>query len=815
MADVRCAEVLVPAPVGGLFTYLIPDDWDKPLDVGQWVVVPFGPSRHVLGVVASLRPKSDLERSLKHLSAQAPEAAVSGAAIRFWTWLSDYYLCHPGEVLMAVLPSGFKLESRSRLRALPAAEGELAVPRAALSPEAFELYSSLLQTGEEEVQTLEKELKIKSLRISIKELLESGWAELDGSWDRKLPERKKQVLRRNPEADPRLWNAVLDSKRAPQQAALLTWFAQNEAPAGIDRSRVPAEWRSATLHTLIGKGLLRIDVERAETLRNIPADAAVLKTLNPPQFTALEGIQRGFSEGKTVLLHGVTASGKTELYAHLIRDVLEKGQSALFLLPEIALTTQMIERMQRLFGNRVMAYHSRLGERERMECFRTVLKAEVPMLVLGARSAVLLPFAQLGLIVVDEEHETSYKQNDPAPRYHARDSGLMLGRFQGCPVLLGSATPSLESMMLAQDGKYAYVPLLQRFNNHNLPHIELSRFRPKPPSESEPETALGPALLEALQQAIDQGHQALLFQNRRGFSPYVQCSDCGAVPGCPHCDISLTLHRSSGRLRCHYCGYSEAYRQACTECGSMGMHFRGFGTQRLEEELEARMPEWRTARIDLDSTRRKEALGELLERFENGHLDVLIGTQMVTKGLDFQNVSIVGVVDADSLMRQPDFRAEERSFHLLAQVAGRAGRGQTEGRVLIQTADPAHDLYKDLRDGDFEAIYRRLLYKRQLFRYPPYCRLVRVLLLQADPARVERAAQWLGPLFKNRFGTDVLGPETPSVARLRGMHQRQFLLKIDRDRSPMAYKRSLTEMLQQAARRTEFKGVRVLVDVDP
>ncbi|MBI1317280.1 primosomal protein N' [bacterium] len=815
MVNVRCAEVMVPAPVGGLFTYWIPDDWNEPLEVGQWVVVPFGPRRHVLGVVASLRPKSDSERSLKHLSAQAPEAAVSGAAIRFWTWLSDYYLCHPGEVLMAALPSGFQLESRSRIRALPSANGERTEPRSALSPAAFELYTALLESGEVEVLKLEKERNSKIIRLLIKELLESGWAELDGFWNRKLPERKKHVVRRHPEADPRAWNAVLNSKRAPQQAAFLSWFEQNETPEGIDRSLVKAEWKSAVLHALIGKGLLRVDLEIAEAMRSATDEPAQLNTLNPAQHTAKAGIERGFSVGKTVLLHGVTASGKTEVYAHLIRAVLEKGQSALFLLPEIALTTQMIERMQRLFGDRVLAYHSRLGERERMECFRTVLKAEVPLLVLGARSAVLLPFAQLGLIVVDEEHETSYKQSDPAPRYHARDSALMLGRFQGCPVLLGSATPSLESMMLAQEGKYAYVPLRQRFNNQTLPQIELSRYRPKPGSEADPETALGPDLLSALQQSIDQGHQALLFQNRRGFSPYVQCSDCGSVPGCPHCDISLTLHRSSGRLRCHYCGYSEAYRQACTECGSMALHYRGFGTQRLEEELEERMPEWRTARIDLDSTRRKEALSELLEQFESGQLDVLIGTQMVTKGLDFQNVSIVGVVDADALMRQPDFRAEERSFQLLAQVAGRAGRGAAEGRVMIQTADPTHDLYKDLRDGDFDAIYRRLLYKRQLFRYPPYCRLIRVLLLHADPVRVDRAAQSLAPLFKSRFGMDVLGPEPPSVARLRGMHQRQFLLKIDRDRSPSAYKRGLTEILNQVGRRTEFKGIRVLIDVDP
>lgn len=810
---------MVPAPVGGLFTYLVPENGFEQVEVGHWVVVPFGVSRHVLGLISALRTRSEHERSLKHLAALAHETPASEESIRFWKWVSAYYMCHPGEVLMAVLPGGFRIEHRSRIRAIPVAspvsspeQSELEPP---LSPQALRLYQWLLEAGETEVRTLEKHFDSQHISLSIKELLENSWAELDGFWDRKIPERIRIVVRRNPEADLHLWNAIVDARKPPKQAELLEWFDQNESQDGIERSVLNKKFSSSALKSLIDKDLLQIESLKFSDSFDVQNSGQPLQELSPAQQTALDGVRKGFGEQKTVLLHGVTASGKTELYAHLIRDAFEQGRSALFLLPEIALTSQMIRRMQRLFGSEVMAYHSKLSERERLNCFRKVLKADRPFLILGARSALLLPFKNLGLIVVDEEHETSYKQNDPAPRYHARDSALMLGRFQACPVLLGSATPSLESMMQAREGKYAYVALSERFNKQKLPRIKLSRFRPKAPGGSEAEHAVGEELMSALNHAIEGGRQALLFQNRRGFSPYVQCSDCGEVPGCPQCDISLTLHRSSGRLRCHYCGHSEAYQQACTHCGSVAVHFRGFGTQRLEEELEERKPDWRVARIDLDSTRIKNALSEVLDAFESGELDLLVGTQMVTKGLDFKNVAIVGVVDADALMRQPDFRAEERSFQLLAQVAGRAGRGEGEGMVLIQTANPEFDLYKDLRDGDFEAVYRRLLYRRQLFRYPPFSRLIRILLLHRDPESVERAARSLAPPLKASFGEDLLGPETPSIARLRGMHQRQFLLKIDREIAPSTSKNKLALILESASRQPEMKGVRVIVDVDP
>ena len=810
-----CADVLVPAPVGGLFSYLVPGDWESAPQAGEWVVVPFGPSRHVLGLVSRIRARTEQERSLKHLSAKAPETPASERSIRFWKWMSEYYMCHPGEVLMAALPGGFKLENRSRIRAIPAENAEDSGLERELSPAALELYRYLLDAGETELRALEKQFESKHISLSIKELLENSWAELDGSWDRKVPERIQWVVKRNPEGEVGLWNSIVDARKPPKQAELLVWLDRSESANGIERSVLNKMFSPSALKSLIEKGLLQLEARTATDINEPAENLRVLQELSEAQQTALEAVRAGFSSQKTVLLLGVTASGKTELYAHLIRDAFEAGRSALFLLPEIALTTQMIRRMERLFGSEVMAYHSRLSERERLECFRKVLKADRPFLVLGARSALLLPFRTLGLVVVDEEHETSYKQSDPAPRYQARDSALMLGRFHECPVLLGSATPSLESMMLSQEGKFAYVALRERFNKQELPRIGLSRFRPKPAGGSEPETALGEELLEAVSHAIEHGRQALLFQNRRGFSPYVQCSDCGEVPGCPQCDISLTLHRSSGRLRCHYCGHSEAYQQACTHCGSISVHFRGFGTQRLEEEIAERKPDWRLARIDLDSTRSKNALSEVLDAFESGELDLLVGTQMVTKGLDFKNVSVVGVVDADALVRQPDFRAEERSFQLLAQVAGRAGRGSGEGRVLIQTANPALDLYKDLRDGDFDSIYRRLLYRRMLFRYPPYCRLIRVLLLHAEPERVERGARMLGASFKEAFKDDILGPETPSVARLRGMHQRQFLLKIDREHSPSSYKNRLASMIENAARHPNMKGIRILVDVDP
>ena len=537
--------------------------------------------------------------------------------------------------------------------------------------------------------------------------------------------------------------------------------------------------------------------------------------LNEDQSRALVEVTELWEEKEVVLLHGVTGSGKTEVYVKLIHQVIAQGKQALYLLPEIALTTQIINRLKRYFGDRVGVYHSKFNQNERVEIWRDVLAHQRGKydVILGARSASLLPFSNLGVVIVDEEHETSYKQFDPAPRYQARDLAMVLARLHGAKTLLGSATPAIESYWNAKQGYFGLVEMTRRFGNVQMPEIQCADMR-KELKDKRMKGVFTEMLLEHIREALKNKEQVILFQNRRGYSPIWQCHMCGDIPQCKSCDVSLTYHKASHQLKCHYCGYAKTPPSTCGVCGSNDLRMLGMGTEKIEEEIAIHFPGIRVQRMDLDTTRSKNAYQRIITEFENRELDILVGTQMVTKGLDFDNVSLVGVLNADQMINFPDFRSFERAFHLMAQVAGRAGRKRKRGKVIIQTNNPTHWLLPMVMEGDYEGLYRHEEIERRKFLYPPFYRLIRLTLKHKESDKVYQASEELAKRLFERLGQRVIGPETPYISRIRNQFLRNILIKIERESSPAAAKEIITDKINEL-KQGEYKGVRVVVDVDP
>ncbi len=538
------------------------------------------------------------------------------------------------------------------------------------------------------------------------------------------------------------------------------------------------------------------------------------KSLNAYQEKALETIHENFLQDKVMLLHGVTSSGKTELYVNLVEAELKKGRQVLYLLPEIALTTQLIARLQKYFGEQLSVYHSRYNPQERVEVWNNVLHAHSKaQLVVGARSALFLPFQDLGLVIIDEEHETSYKQFDPAPRYHARDAAVVLGKIHNSQVLLGSATPSLESYHNAQTGKYGYARITRRYGNVLMPEIELVDIKDKI-RRKRMKGHFSDRLLTEITETLAQKEQVILFQNRRGYAPVLECKTCGHSPQCPNCDVSLTYHRQRNQLRCHYCGHHTPLHTSCEACGSFNLDTKGFGTEQVEQELKELFPEASVGRMDLDTTRGKYAYQNIISSFEDQKIDILVGTQMVTKGLDFRHVNLVGIMNADALLNFPDFRAHERSFQLLTQVAGRAGRTQKRGKVIIQTYNPYHQILKQVSTGDYEGMYREQCYEREQFQYPPAYRIVKITLKHKDYNKLNEAASWFGQALQSAFTFPVLGPEFPPVARIRNQYLKNILVKIPVTYSLTKTKNGIKRIERSFNAIAPYRGVRIIYNVD-
>lgn len=811
-------EVLLPIPLERNFTYSVTPQQAALLGPGMRVAVPFGKSKLYTGLVLSLHNKPPAAYQAKEVFQILDEAPlVTELQVKHWKWMASYYMCTLGEVFRAAVPGVFLLESETRVLREPGFE-QMA---ADLTDVESIILEALQNQPELKVGQIGELIDRKGVLPILARMLQKKAIRLREALEEDYHPKMARFLRIHPQYQDEnaLEELLADLSRAPKQTQVLLHLFQlqqgRQKPVRGPELEQRAGTSRSVIRALLDKGILQeYDLRQDRVAYEGDAHKQAHASLNQEQNEALEGIRTFFGLGKTVLLHGVTASGKTEVYSHLIEECTRGGKQVLYLVPEIALTAQLLQRLRSQFGTRVAAFHSRQNQHERGEIWHYVQAGgEKASVILGARSALFLPFRDLGLIIVDEEHENSYKQFDPAPRYHGRDGAIMLGALSGANVLLGSATPSIETYFNAQKGKYGVVHLQYRYGGVLLPEIELvnlaDAYRKK-----NMKGHFSSRLREALADQIKEGRQVILFQNRRGFSPIVECMSCGHVPGCPNCDVSLTYHQKRQQLRCHYCGYHRHLETQCQACGNATLDTKGFGTEQVEEELGGLFPDLKTARMDLDTTRGKHSHARIIEQFENREVDVLVGTQMVTKGLDFSNVGLVGIMNADTLLNFPHFRAHERCFQLLTQVAGRAGRKDFRGLVLVQSFNPYHQILKQVSTGDYSGMYQEQLYEREQFRYPPLVRLIMITLRHREWNRVEEGSAWFARSMRLVFGNEVLGPEFPPVARIRNQYHKQILLKIPGGQSLPQTKNSIKRIEQSFNAISQYRSIRLIYNVD-
>lgn len=809
-------DVILPLALGRHYTYRIPADLNQNLAIGKRVVVQFGKAKIYSAIIARIHHSPPERYEAKYiLDVLDPEPIVNQHQLELWSWIADYYMCSAGSVMQAALPSALKLASETKIIAADLHS----VDRNELNDKEYLILDALDIEPEIKVSDIVKLLGQKTVLPILKGLLEKGIIRISEEVTERFKPKKKVFIRLNPifENGPERQHLFETLNRAPKQMdALMAYIHLKRTQAEISRTDLIEQsgCGSPAIKALVDKQVFILDekiVSRIGSTTNLPLKEV---TLSEVQSTAFEEIKQNFLEKEIVLLHGITASGKTEIYIELIHEVIRKGQTALYLLPEIALTTQIIERLKFHFGAAIGVYHSRLNENERAEVWRDVLNGKLRV-ILGARSAVFLPFSQLGLVIVDEEHEVSYKQFEPAPRYQARDTAIFLGHLHGANILLGSATPSVETYYHAKAGKYGLVRLNQRFGAAQLPEIEIVPLN-KQSTQKAINPYFTPALIKNIEAALNRKEQVILFQNRRGHTPFLLCATCGYSPKCIHCDVSLTYHKSSGKLHCHYCAFREELIHICPACGSSHIENKGFGTQRIEEELGFLLPDARMGRLDLDSTRSRYSFEKILNDFDEYRLDILIGTQMVTKGLDFGRVSLIGIINADSLINYPDFRAFERSFAMLSQVSGRAGRREVQGKVIIQAYATGHRILDQVVNHDYENMFLTEVNERKQYRYPPFYRLIRIEVKHKDNIRVVDAANRLAVRLRQQFDDRVLGPEEPMVARVRNMYINSILLKLERSGLSISkVKAVLADIVLEFNADKLNKGSYLVIDVDP
>lgn len=790
------------------------------LRVGMRVVVPFGKKKLYTGIAILIHEEAPLAYTAKYIDSLLDDSTVvTERQIAFWEWMAGYYLCTRGEILMAALPVGLRLSSETKYILNPTFDGDMTrfTAREALLLEAL---------SRREVMTTEEVsgfLEIKTVQPTLKNLLNAGALLVFEDLKDGYKPRIEYFLHLNEtyHSEAALQNAFESLNRSPKQQEALMVFIQmsnhhGDEPRDVKRTILQKKSgiSAAVVSALVEKEIFVLEARDTSRLRDAPDAAVTAIELNEAQAKALLDLRILFETKDTVLLHGITSSGKTEIYTELIREALDRGEQVLYVLPEIALTTQMITRLQHYFGNEVTVYHSRFNQNERVEIWNKIKagKAGVGNLILGARSAVFLPFQNLGLIIIDEEHEVSFKQFDPAPRYHARDSALVLAALHEAKTILGSATPSYESLYNARSGKYGYVKLNERFGGLKLPNIQVASLSKK----NAPSGYFTQKLLEEIKKSLDVKDQVILFQNRRGYAPILTCEMCGWTPECTRCDVTLTFHKAQQRLICHYCGSRYNTPQTCAACGSHKLRLSGFGTERIEEEIAIHFPDAKVGRLDFDSTRGKYSYQQIITDFQDGFIDILIGTQMVTKGLDFEKVNLVGILNADLLLRFPDFRATERGFQLMTQVAGRAGRRQKQGKVIIQTFDPSQWVIKQVVAGDFEAVAKQELGERRKFAYPPFSRLILLTFRHQQVELVDYCAAAYFEELKNILPEkSILGPEYPRVARVKNRYNKNIILKVDRAIPIAELKRKLIDLNNHFFSRSEFRRIRLIINVDP
>ncbi len=828
-------NVLLPLAVDGTFTYALSEELEGQVGVGQRVVVQFGARRFYTGIVTNVHAEPPVDG----VKVKTVSETVDGAPIvlpeqlKLWDWMAQYYMCTLGEVMKAALPTGLKLESETLiLRAADAAEN-VHVLEEELTYTEKRVLAALDDEKGKTIAEIERQTNAKQVLRCVRRLIDLGLASVRETLASTYRPRTETLVRLSPQCQTEeALHKTLDSlKRAPMQEALLVrYLTLSEATAAValQNARLlkpvsrqllcPESAQAAALAALRKKGVLetyeRTVPRLGTTIETSHDDGTTLaKPLSPQQQRAYDEIGQAFSAKNVCLLHGVTSSGKTEIYIQLIREHLRRGEQVLYLVPEIALTTQLTQRLAKVFGNKMGVYHSKFPDAERVELWKRQLTGNACPLIVGVRSSLFLPFRKLGLIIVDEEHEASYKQQDPAPRYNARDTAILLARQLGAKVLLGSATPSVETYHNAQTGKYALVELFERFGGVQLPQVVIEDVK-ELQRKKIMKTPFSPRLVVEVDKALKEGCQAILFQNRRGYAPVLECKVCGWTPRCTRCDVSLTYHKQIHKLICHYCGAQHNVPEACPCCGETDLRDQGCGTEKIEQEAETVFPEARAVRMDLDTTRSRTAYEGIINDFAHGKTNLLIGTQMVTKGLDFGKVRVVGILNADQMLNLPDYRAWERAYQMLSQVAGRAGRRGERGLVVLQTKQPDHSIIRQVVAGDYRSMYRAQIAERQAFCFPPFCRLINVYLKHRKDEVVEHAAQHFAALLRPHFREGILGPDRPLVSRVQLLYIRKVMVKVPLDFPVQGVRRTLLEARAAVQQYAVYKSVTIYFDVE-
>lgn len=810
-------EVILPLSLTKTFTYSVSEAEYNYIKKGMRVAVPFGKSKIYTALVIEVHENKPALYDAKEIHQILDEIPiVTEIQITHWQWIASYYMCAIGDVYRGAMPSAFLLESETIISQKPA----VFVDQSQLSDDEFLIYEALQQQSILKVLEIMKILNKKNIFSVIQKMMNKNiivfQEEIQESYTPKLIRYVK--LHSDFESNEGLVKLLETLKNANKQKEIvLSYFqisASEKKPVTVKKLLEVANSSSTIVKALIEKGVFEeyyIQVDRVNFLGKTKEE---LLQLSRAQQTAFDEIKFNFIEKEVCLLHGVTSSGKTEIYIKLIEDYFQEGKQILYLLPEIALTTQLVGRLREYFGNKVAVFHSKYSNNERVEVWQQVLSnSPKAQIVIGARSALFLPFSNLGLVIVDEEHEQTFKQVDPSPRYHARDAAIVLANSHKAKVILGSATPSIETYFNAQSGKYGLVEIFERYGNVMMPETVLVDLKDKY-FRKKMSGHFSDTLIEEITTALSLGEQVILFQNRRGFSPVVECMTCGHVPQCQQCDVSLTYHKHKNQLRCHYCGYAMAKPTNCHACSSVHLTTKGFGTEQIQMELGELFPNTKSGRMDQDTTRGKYGFEKIIDSFKNREIDILVGTQMLAKGLDFDNVSLVGIMNADTMLYHPDFRSFERSFQMMTQVSGRSGRSEKRGKVIIQTYNPDHNTIQQVVNNNYEGMYKEQLYERLIYKYPPYFRLIKLTLKHRDFDKLKEGSMWLYQVFVQNLAIPVLGPEEPPISRIRNEYIRTILIKIPQNQPLQATKKTIQKMLNSFEAVAQYRAIKVSVNVD-
>lgn len=817
-------NVILPLALPRMLTYRVPQADQHAIRVGQRVIVQLGKTKLYTAVVFSISHEAPVGYTARYIeSILDPEPIIHNKQLEMWEWMAEYYCCTHGEVMNAALPAGLKLASESKFILID----DLVESSQALSEHEITIVNALAHRKTMSMAEICDLLQISHIQPYIKSLLQkkiiASEEEIKEKYKPKFVEYITPGIEANTEKKLQLVFAELEKRNAAKQSdTLLTFLKLSKWDEGKQQEvtrlnlQQAAGVNASVIAAMEEKGIFKIESKETGRLASHLISAEKTRALSESQIEAHDSIKECWQEKDVALLHGVTSSGKTEVYARLIEETINEGKQVLFLLPEIALTTQIIGRLIKYFGKRMGVYHSGYSNNERTEVWNKVLSDTLGEcdVILGARSALFLPFTRLGLIIVDEEHEPSFKQHDPAPRYHARDTAIWLARQFSAKVLLGSATPAVETYWNALHGKFGLIEMNTRYGGLELPEIDLCDLRVEIKNKTL-KNHFSSQLLTAMEEVLSRGEQIILFQNRRGYTPIWECTTCGNIPMCTRCDVSLTYHKQLNQLRCHYCGYHTPPQSTCSHCGSHDMRMLGFGTEKIEEDLQTFLPGAVAQRMDFDTTRTKTGYQKIISDFESGRTNVLVGTQMVTKGLDFDNVALVGILQADKMLHYPDFRSIERAYQLMMQVAGRAGRKTRRGHVIIQTYNPDHWLFPLLKTGDFKSLYQHEISERMQFGYPPFVRLMRITLKHREDEQVQYASEILAQILRPYLNERILGPEKPFIPKINNYFIRQFIIKLERKPDYAKQKSHLIQLIREHLAKPEFKTIKLSIDVDP